>query len=176
MSTSSLSSGAGKPAVKAVRRKKSAPAVQTDTADLLYAAHLRITPARTAVLNALRLAGRPLSHADVEAALPVQLDRVTLYRTLESFVEVGLAARTVGADRVGRFAFVDGSVDHHEHAHFLCDDCGRSVCLPTPVPRPASLPKGFAVTSTDLSFHGHCADCQAPQKGPQTGRGRQVNR
>lgn len=171
MSTSSLSPGAGKPAAKAVRRK-SAPA-QDDIADMLFSAHLRVTPARTAVLAALRRAGRPLSHADVEAALPVQLDRVTVYRTLESFVETGLAARTVGADRVGRFAFLDESVDHHEHAHFLCDDCGRSVCLPTPVPRPASLPKGFAVTSTDLSFHGHCSDCQVPQKGPQGGRGRQ---
>src|SRR5687768_16760802 len=133
-------------------------------AELLVSLRLRATPARLAVLAALKHAGKPLSHADVEAALPTPLDRVTLYRTLDTFVEVGLASRSVGADRVGRFAFADTSSDHHEHAHFLCDDCGRSICLPAPLPAPASLPAGFAVTSTDLSFHGHCADCQTASR------------
>lgn len=172
MSPSSSRSGTGKAAAKPVRGKASS-LPQEDMADLLFSAHLRATPARTAVLEALRRAKRPLSHADVESALSVQLDRVTVYRTLESFVEAGLAARTVGADRIGRFAFVDASADHREHAHFLCDDCGRSICLPTPVPPPVSLPKGFAVTSADLNFHGHCPDCQGSQasfKTPQGGK------
>lgn len=172
-STSSPRSGDGKAAAKPVRRRTGHPR-QEDLADLLFSAHLRITPARIAVLQALKRAKRPLSHADVESALPSRLDRVTVYRTLESFVEAGLAVRTVGADRIGRFAFLDASAAHHEHAHFLCDDCGRSICLPTPVPQPASLPKGFAVTSTDLSFHGHCSDCQDSQKSSKqpAGKGR----
>lgn len=148
----------GKPASP----RAAAPAAQRrpDAAHLLKTAGLRATPARLAVLEVLHAAGRPLGHADVESQLPQPLDRVTLYRTLDSFVEAGLASRTVGDDRVSRFAFVDPAVDHHAHAHFLCDDCGRSVCLPSPLPPPAALPPGFEVTSTDLSFHGHCADCQ----------------
>ena len=145
-------------------RKSSRPS--TTPHELLAAQGLRVTPARLAVLEALKAAPRALSHADLEMALPERLDRVTLYRTLDSFVDVGLASRTVGDDRVSRFSAIDPTVDHHAHAHFQCDDCGRSFCLPAKppkAPKPDLLPAGFKVQGVDLSFHGQCADCSAQQ-------------
>lgn len=130
----------------------------------LAAVGLRVTGNRLAVLQLIERAPIALSHTDLEAALPGAIDRVTLYRTLETFVEAGLLSATVGADRVRRFSALTGDpAGHHEHLHFHCDDCGRVYCLPAKPPRRPSVPEGFQVESADLYVHGHCADC-APTK------------
>lgn len=126
----------------------------------LAAAGLRVTSNRLAVLALIEQAPVALSHADLEAALPAGFDRVTLYRTLDSFVEAGLLSATVGADRVRRFSPLTGDpAGHNDHLHFHCDDCGRVFCLPAKPPRRPSVPEGFQVEGADLYVHGHCADC-----------------
>lgn len=145
----------------ASRRKKPV----ADTAALsvrLHDAGLRTTAARVAVLGLLEQAPRALSHADIEGELAhLRLDRVTLYRTLDSFVEAALAAKSIGIDRVTRFVTVQAG-EHQSHAHFQCDDCGRLYCLSARVPRTAALPEGFEMASAQLTIHGHCADCSEP--------------
>lgn len=125
---------------------------------------LRVTANRVAVLAVFEAAPRALSHADVEAELAQAIDAVTLYRTLDAFVEAGLLTKTVGADRVSRFALMQSAATHEGHAHFHCDDCGRVFCLPTKPPRQPVVPDGFAVAAVDLSVHGLCAEC-----GPKHG-------
>lgn len=125
----------------------------------LTAAGLRRTPARLTVLQQLAASTRAMSHADIEAALAEPLDRVTLYRVLDSFVDAGLVQRQVNADRVSRFALFDG-IDHQAHSHFHCDDCGNVFCLPQKPPRVSALPAGFEVEASVLQFHGHCPACK----------------
>jgi len=125
----------------------------------LSALGLRITPTRLAVLAVFEEASRALSHADIEAALPQAMDTVTLYRTLDALAEAAVLCKTVGADRVSRYALLQPSAHHEGHAHFHCDDCGRVYCLPSKPPRQPSVPEGFAVAAVDLSVHGQCADC-----------------
>lgn len=128
--------------------------------DQLAQLGLRVTANRLAVLALLESASHAMSHADIEAALPVAIDRVTLYRTLDSFVDAGLLTKSVGADRQNRFALRHGEqANHHQHAHFQCDDCGRVYCLAVQAPRELMVPPGFAVEGVDLQVHGHCADC-----------------
>jgi Fur family ferric uptake transcriptional regulator len=144
------------------RTKNAAPAAPhagQEPGELLAAAGMRRTPARLALLQVLQQATRALSHADIEALLEGPLDRVTVYRSLDSFVEAGLVQRQVGSDRVSRFALLDG-VNHQAHSHFHCDDCGNVFCLPQKPPRLEALPAGFAVEGSLLQFHGHCPDCQ----------------
>jgi len=45
---------------------------------------------------------------DIEAKMPAGIDRVTLYRRLDALAEAGLLARSVGADRVGRYSLAVG--------------------------------------------------------------------
>lgn len=144
----------------AASRSKKSPAVDHDALSArLHEAGLRTTAARVAVLALLEQAARALSHADIEGELrQLRLDRVTLYRTLDSFVEAGLAAKSIGVDRVTRFVTVQAG-EHQSHAHFQCDDCGRLYCLSARVPRTAALPQGFEMASAQLTIHGHCADC-----------------
>lgn len=127
----------------------------------LVDAGMRVTAARLAVMDAVETAQAAVSHADIEAALPEPLDRVTLYRTLDALVGAGLFAKQVGADRVSRFALLGSTAQgHDEHAHFHCDDCGKVYCLPTRTPRVPAVPEGFEVEGVDLHVHGHCAACK----------------
>lgn len=131
---------------------------------LLADAGLRVTSARLLVLQTLEAARTALSHADIESLLPEPLDRVTLYRTLDSCVEAGLLARTVGTDRISRFALLGADGQHDRHPHFHCDDCGRVYCLPGRAPRAPAVPEGFAVEGVDMHVHGHCPSCTTPAR------------
>lgn len=119
---------------------------------------MRITKARQAVLLAIDGTQFAMSHAEIEATLREPIDRVTLYRTLETFVEAEILSKHIDADRVSRFMPTVG-VDHHRHAHFHCDDCGRIFCVGARPPRRPAVPKGFAVSEVDLKLRGQCADC-----------------
>jgi len=120
---------------------------------------LRVTAARVAVLDFILQSRRAVSHADVEAGLAArQIDRVTLYRTLDTLAEAGLLAKSIGSDRVARFVPIARG-DHSHHAHFSCDRCGRLYCLPAKPPKPAQLPAGFEASTVELNVHGLCADC-----------------
>lgn len=134
------------------------PPQETRAADQLVAAGLRVTYGRVQVLEVLAKATRPASHADIEATLSVPMDKVTLYRTLDRLVAAGLLRKTVGDDRITRFACMDDA-QHHQHAHFHCDECGMVYCLPVKPPKAPKVPEGFVVDSLDLHVHGHCSNC-----------------
>lgn len=122
---------------------------------------MRVTPARLRVLQVLQGARVALSHAEIETELVPRLDRVTLYRTLDSFVSAGLAQKQVDAERITRFSLADGA-DHSAHAHFTCDQCATVYCMPVKPPRRSQLPAGFEVAGAALQFHGHCPACTKP--------------
>lgn len=126
----------------------------------IHAVGARATPARIAVLRLLENAERALSHREIEEALAVGFDRVTLYRVLDWLVESGLGHRITDPDRVFRFSLASpDSVSHSEHAHFRCDACGKVFCLADiPVPAPA-LPAGFAGRAVEYCITGQCARC-----------------
>ena len=121
----------------------------------------RATRTRTAVLDILTRAGRPLSHDEVAGALAAAAivhDRVTLYRTLDWLVEQSLAHRVAGSDRTWRFNAV--ADEDHSHAHFHCNRCAGVYCLENLHPAiAATLPKGFVLDRAELTFHGHCPSC-----------------
>ena len=121
----------------------------------------RVTRTRTAVLDVLTCAGRPLTHDEVASALDAEAivhDRVTLYRTLDWLVEQALAHRVAGPDRAWRFNAV--ADESHGHAHFHCTHCGGVYCLETLQPAiAATLPTGYALERAELTFHGRCPQC-----------------
>ena len=121
----------------------------------------RATRTRTAVLDILTRAGRPLSHDEVASALAAESiahDRGTLYRTLDWLVEQALAHRVAGPDRAWRFNAV--ADEGHSHAHFHCQRCGGVFCLENLQPAiAATLPNGFALERAELTFHGRCPGC-----------------
>jgi Fur family ferric uptake transcriptional regulator len=140
---------------------------QTDATERLQAAGLRATPVRVLVIQALHRQRAALSHAQIEAELSQPVDRVTLYRTLDSFVGAGLVHKQVGPERITRFVLADGA-DHSEHAHFQCDDCGNVYCMPVKPPRRVQLPTGFELAGSALQFHGQCPSCTGTKAAAKT--------
>ena len=124
-----------------------------------------MTAVRLLVLNTQSGLNAAVSHADIEASLPQAVGRVTLYRTLESFVVAGRAQSQVSLERITGFALTDG-VAHTDHAHFECDGCGHVYCLPVKPPRRAQLSAGFDTAGAALHFHGHNPACTRPEVAP----------
>jgi Fur family ferric uptake transcriptional regulator len=130
----------------------------------LRRASLRVTPARLAVLAALRARTAPASHADLAAALRGSaLDRATVYRNLVELVKAGLARRRDLGDHVWRFEASTARPGGKEHPHFLCTACGSLECLDTlkvSLRRSARVPRALKEDAVEILVKGLCDDCQ----------------
>ena len=139
----------------------------TEAEQQIRATGARLTQPRVAVLAMLLASDHAISHQDVATAIAAHhpIDRVTVYRVLEWLVEIGVANRIAGDDRVWRFMLnaSDGgraSATHHQHAHFTCNACAQTFCLnDTPARFNFKLPDGFRSTEVDVKFRGVCAHC-----------------
>jgi len=125
---------------------------------LLRAAGIKVTQPRLRVLDALRAAARPVSHAELEALLQ-DIDRVTLYRILDAFARHGLASKAADARGVFRFAAAGAPRPHDGHVHFRCLACGGVFCLKAPPPPAPKLPRGFRLAEVEYDVRGTCAQC-----------------
>jgi len=138
---------------------------------LLRAARARVTSARIHVLAALLAAPRALTHQDVQETLH-EMDRVTLYRTLDFLTEAGLAHKIAADDRVFRYSAGaehgahDAGAPHHQHGHFKCTRCAKVFCLDSSgdgaLLRDAlqeTLGRGFQSHDIEFTIKGWCADC-----------------
>lgn len=128
----------------------------------LHDANLRATGARLAVLRALANSPLPVSAQElIDAVDQSEADRVTVYRTLNSLVEAGLAHRMDPGDRVWRFGLL--AHEHERHAHFVCDACGTIRCLADATISVAykgrKQSERFKVHQQDVYLHGTCESC-----------------
>jgi Fur family ferric uptake transcriptional regulator len=121
---------------------------------------IRVTSERIHLYEVLTKNRKPLASKDIHALLGKDADRVTVYRTLETFVEVGLARRV---DIGHRHAHYELILD--EHHHLICTVCGRiedvAFCPdPAAIKKMLKESKHFAeVTSHALEFYGRCTSC-----------------
>jgi Fur family ferric uptake transcriptional regulator/Fur family zinc uptake transcriptional regulator len=127
---------------------------------MLKSAGLKMTPPRLDVLKRLTEARRPMSHAELQDAMP-EMDRVTLYRTLFTFVEADIAHQVQGLDGTWRFcSHVRGSVGcPGNHPHFLCVSCGMMMCLTDQELPRVQIPEGYTVQGKQLVAYGKCPEC-----------------
>ncbi len=129
-----------------------------DPSHALRRAGLRSTPARVAVLECVESLGRPATHAELQGLL--ELDKVTLYRTLDALAEAELVHRVLGVDGVWRHCAqpkTEGCPGNH--AHFQCTACGAVICLlDQPIPH-VQVPEGAVVQARTLLAWGLCPDC-----------------
>lgn len=130
---------------------------------LLKEHKLRTTECRIDVLDAFLDSGHALSHSDLEQQLETQYDRVTIYRTLNSFMDKGLLHKVPVDDGSTRFAICSEHCDIHghddEHIHFKCIVCGQTKCLEDmPVPK-LNMPEGYQLTEVNFLVQGVCNKC-----------------
>lgn len=130
---------------------------------VLNKASLRITKARLFVLAQLTASKWALAHKELEESAPKELDRVTIYRTLNTFEELGLIHKILNEDGTAHFAMCAHtcSHSHHQdnHVHFHCSTCKKIYCLDDYNLNGVKVPSGFAVASSDLRMDGLCSTC-----------------
>ena len=138
----------------------------TALADNLRASGLRATHSRVLVLQHLREATSPMSHADLSEKLSsLGINHVTVYRNLNDLAESGLARRIDVGDHVWRFEPLRDVGGHPagEHAHFVCDSCGDVECLPgvsVAVAGAQKVPKALRKNAIEVQLKGRCDRCE----------------
>ena len=137
--------------------------MQTKVDHILKTHQLSVTESRKHILELFKLSNGALAHADIEKQTGDQFDRVTIYRTLQTFVEKGIIHTIPTADNSVRYALCrdECSEGHHQdnHVHFICDDCSTTFCLDHITIPSVKLPKGFHSKQTDLIVSGICKTC-----------------
>ncbi len=129
---------------------------------LLKNFHLRSTPSRQEILHLFLKRNYALSHSDVEKEIDNTLDRVTVYRTLKTFLDKGLIHKVLDDEGSLKYALCNEACSdtqhHHDHVHFKCIRCGQTNCLDVEVPT-VKLPKGYKAKETNLLIQGICGNC-----------------
>jgi Fur family ferric uptake transcriptional regulator len=132
--------------------------------DILKRNMLSVTAGRKKILELFLQNAGALSHGDIEKKAGERFDRVTVYRTLQVFLEKGIIHNIPTADNSILYALCkdDCSEGHHrdDHVHFICNDCGKTVCLEDVTIPPVKLPKGFSSIQVDVVVSGICKDCK----------------
>ena len=124
---------------------------------------LRKTTARLAVLDVFKKYAYALSHSNLEKELQKDFDRVTIYRTIHSFLDKGIIHKVMDDSESAKYALcVDecSSGHHHDnHVHFKCTKCGNSECLNNIQIPLMSLPTGYLASESNLVIEGLCKVC-----------------
>ena len=123
---------------------------------------LRHTGCREDILLAFQKQATALSHGDLEQTLPDRYDRVTIYRTLKTFVEKGIVHKVLDEEGL-RYALCKAACaapnHQHDHVHFKCVACGQTTCLENIHIPKVMLPEGYATQEINLLVQGICAAC-----------------
>ncbi|MBE0537325.1 MAG: transcriptional repressor [Phycisphaerae bacterium] len=130
---------------------------------LLKSGGLRVTTPRTTVLQALLAAAGPVTQEQIAQALGKKApNKVTIYRTLEAFIEADLVHRAFLKDRTWYFEPAHRCSQEQCHPHFSCTRCGRTDCL-TEMKMPMAPPvAGYIVQHQRVQLEGLCPRCKAP--------------
>ncbi|MBM3431727.1 MAG: transcriptional repressor [Bacteroidetes bacterium] len=137
---------------------------QEESIALLKAHGLSVTGGRKDILVIFLSRKGALAHADIEKKLGARYDRVTIYRTLQSFVDKGLIHSIPTNDNSIRYALCKdecASGHHHDHhVHFVCKRCDNTYCLDSVATPSIKLPKGYSINQVEMVVSGQCPSCQ----------------
>ena len=132
--------------------------------DLLRRNSLSVTESRKKILNLFLNVQGALAHGDIERKAGEKFDRVTVYRTLQTFVEKGIIHTIPTTDNSVRYALCRDSCTeghhHDDHVHFICLQCGATLCLEDVMVPEIKMRKGFSVNEIEVVVKGICLDCQ----------------
>ncbi len=142
-------------------------------AEMLSDAGLSATEHRLRILEVVGNNSHPLSAADIFETLrrSCSINRVTVYRILETLVEKKVVERLSGGGR--SFFYGLAPNDRHDpHPHFYCRQCGRMDCL-----HPESIAMDLAgfrrifpgrIQHVEVRVDGLCQGCLRSARNART--------
>lgn len=124
----------------------------------------KATPGRLSLLELLATADHPLAIHEIVEAAQGSLNQATIYRALESLLEVGIVRRVDMQHAHAHYELAEGAKHHH---HLICKHCGRvedvEHCDVSAIEAAVlKKSKSFASIQThSLEFFGLCKKCTA---------------
>ena len=132
--------------------------------NLLKTHKLRTTSSRSAILGLFFTQQHALSYSDIEKEVSSTYDRVTVYRTLKSFLDKGVIHKVLDDSGTLKYALCNNHCStvehHHDHVHFKCAKCGQTSCLDNVEVPTLKLPKGYKADELNVLIQGVCNNCQ----------------
>ena len=134
-----------------------------DIQDILLAHGIRKTTFRMELLGVFIESKYGLSFKDIKDRITSTQDKVTIYRALDAFLAKGLIHKVPATNNASKYALCiedcSEKIYEHDHAHFICTQCGNTFCLDD-----IELPvfkdiKGYKVKKSKLTLEGDCPDC-----------------
>lgn len=138
--------------------------METRVEDILKQNDLSVTGSRKKILDLFLAHSRALAHNDIERKTGEKFDRVTVYRTLQTFVQKGIIHTIPTADNSIRYALCKDNCSeghHHDHhVHFVCTQCGNTYCLDDVVTPEIKFPRGYSFANIEVVAEGICKNCK----------------
>ena len=138
--------------------------MQEEIKDILKRNNLSVTGSREKILSLFLSQQGALAHGDIEKKAGEKFDRVTVYRTLQTFVDKGIIHTIPTADNSIRYALCKDQCSeghHHDHhVHFVCTICNTTYCLDDVVTPELKFPKGYISSHIEVVAEGICKNCK----------------
>jgi Fur family ferric uptake transcriptional regulator len=139
--------------------------MNTYSDEILKKNQLSVTDSRRKILGLFFSHAGALSHGDIEKKAGEKFDRVTIYRTLQTFLDKGIIHSIPSPDNTVHYALCKDectSGHHHDnHIHFICNSCGLTACLEDVIVPAIKLPDGFSASRVDMIVSGTCEKCKS---------------
>ena len=131
-----------------------------DISKILRQKGYRLTHKRQQILDTLTEIPQSVEEVITSLkSLSVNIDRVTVYRTLDCFVDLGIVSKTQFKNKTAKYELLTKT----HHHHLVCDNCGsvEDIALNEAfLLRKVSEQTNFKVKSHSLEFFGLCANCK----------------
>ena len=131
---------------------------------ILRKSQLSVTESRRNILEIFIQAGSALAHHDVEEKTSERFDRVTVYRTLQVFMEKGIIHTIPTTENAVLYALCKDDCEeghHHDnHIHFVCEECGATTCMDDIHIPEIKLPFGYDALHINMVVNGICVKCK----------------
>lgn len=130
--------------------------------DLLKRKGVRRTDFRLQVLEVFESNDAAVDLDTIESALG-DFDRITLYRTVKTFLEKGLI-HEINLNGIRKYALCDRDCGqnhehHHEHVHFRCRLCDEVYCVEIARMPTIDIPN-YEVEEMEIQLTGICENCK----------------
>ena len=126
---------------------------------------LKLTLPRLKLLEIFLSNNKAVTHGELLKLTEKTFDRVTVYRTLKSFEDLGIIHRIIGANDSPNYALSampkmgSNELNKKPHLHFSCVKCNGVFCLNDQFVPQINLPGTYEVHSLNLVVKGICKEC-----------------
>ncbi len=128
----------------------------------LEAKAIKVTPVRILVLKLLLASKNGMAANEIEKEL-FYCDRITIYRTLVTFVEKGVLHAVLNPAGLKNYMLCSDTCKIHQHndnhPHFYCEKCQKTSCIETVNVPIIQLGEAYKVNEIQIAIKGICKDC-----------------